>query len=306
MTRPVLVIMAAGMGSRYGGLKQIDPIDADGHIIMDYSVFDAVRAGFRDVIFIIKKENEQSFRSAIGDRLARRVGVHYAFQSLEDIPEGFAVPEGRVKPWGTGHAVRSCRELIRGPFAVINADDYYGPEAFHQIYQYLSSHPDDDKFRYAMVGYILGNTLTENGHVSRGICQVDAQGYLEKIQERTCIVRTEDGAAYSEDDGESFTAVAADSCVSMNMWGFTESIMRELEEGFTRFFREEVPADPMKAEYYLPTAAGDLVRTGQASVKVLPSTDRWYGMTYKEDKKMVEQAMKELKKKGVYPGHLWA
>ncbi len=306
MTRPVLVIMAAGMGSRYGGLKQIDPIDADGHIIMDYSVFDAVRAGFRDVIFIIKKENEQSFRSAIGDRLARRVGVHYAFQSLEDIPEGFAVPEGRVKPWGTGHAVRSCRELIRGPFAVINADDYYGPEAFHQIYQYLSSHPDDDKFRYAMVGYILGNTLTENGHVSRGICQVDAQGYLEKIQERTYIVRTEDGAAYSEDDGESFTAVAADSCVSMNMWGFTESIMRELEEGFTRFFREEVPADPMKAEYYLPTAAGALVRTGQASVKVLPSTDRWYGMTYKEDKKMVEQAMKELKKKGVYPGHLWA
>lgn len=298
--------MAAGMGSRYGGLKQIDPIDADGHIIMDYSVFDAVRAGFRDVIFIIKKENEQSFRSAIGDRLARRVGVHYAFQSLEDIPEGFAVPEGRVKPWGTGHAVRSCRELIRGPFAVINADDYYGPEAFHQIYQYLSSHPDDDKFRYAMVGYILGNTLTENGHVSRGICQVDAQGYLEKIQERTYIVRTEDGAAYSEDDGESFTAVAADSCVSMNMWGFTESIMRELEEGFTRFFREEVPADPMKAEYYLPTAAGALVRTGQASVKVLPSTDRWYGMTYKEDKKMVEQAMKELKKKGVYPGHLWA
>ena len=179
-------------------------------------------------------------------------------------------------------------------------------EAFHQIYQYLSSHPDDDKFRYAMVGYILGNTLTENGHVSRGICQVDAQGYLEKIQERTYIVRTEDGAAYSEDDGESFTAVAADSCVSMNMWGFTESIMRELEEGFTRFFREEVPADPLKAEYYLPTAAGDLVRTGQASVKVLPSTDRWYGMTYKEDKKMVEQAMKELKKKGVYPGHLWA
>ena len=201
MKKPVLVIMAAGMGSRYGGLKQIDPIDSDGHIIIDFSIYDAVRAGFEKVIFIIKRENEQIFRETIGKRAEGLMEVAYVFQELENIPDGFTVPEGRIKPWGTGHAVLSCIDILNGPFAVINADDYYGPEAFKMIYDYLTTHEDDSRYRYTMVGYRLGNTLTENGHVSRGVCTVDSKGYLTGICERTYIVMTPDGAAYSEDDG---------------------------------------------------------------------------------------------------------
>ena len=202
MKKPVLVIMAAGMGSRYGGLKQIDPIDSDGHIIIDFSIYDAVRAGFEKVIFIIKRENEQIFRETIGKRAEGLMEVAYVFQELENIPDGFTVPEGRIKPWGTGHAVLSCIDILNGPFAVINADDYYGPEAFKMIYDYLTTHEDDSRYRYTMVGYRLGNTLTENGHVSRGVCTVDSKGYLTGICERTYIVMTPDGAAYSEDDGQ--------------------------------------------------------------------------------------------------------
>ena len=202
MKKPVLVIMAAGMGSRYGGLKQIDPIDSDGHIIIDFSIYDAVRAGFEKVIFIIKRENEQIFRETIGKRAEGLMEVAYVFQELENIPDGFTVPEGRIKPWGTGHAVLSCIDILDGPFAVINADDYYGPEAFKMIYDYLTTHEDDSRYRYTMVGYRLGNTLTENGHVSRGVCTVDSKGYLTGICERTYIVMTPDGAAYSEDDGQ--------------------------------------------------------------------------------------------------------
>ena len=200
MKKPVLVIMAAGMGSRYGGLKQIDPIDSDGHIIIDFSIYDAVRAGFEKVIFIIKRENEQIFRETIGKRAEGLMEVAYVFQELENIPDGFTVPEGRIKPWGTGHAVLSCIDILDGPFAVINADDYYGPEAFKMIYDYLTTHEDDSRYRYTMVGYRLGNTLTENGHVSRGVCTVDSKGYLTGICERTYIVMTPDGAAYSEDE----------------------------------------------------------------------------------------------------------
>ena len=228
MKKPVLVIMAAGMGSRYGGLKQIDPIDSDGHIIIDFSIYDAVRAGFEKVIFIIKRENEQIFRKTIGKRAEGLMEVAYVFQELENIPDGFTVPEGRIKPWGTGHAVLSCIDILNGPFAVINADDYYGPEAFKMIYDYLTTHEDDSRYRYTMVGYRLGNTLTENGHVSRGVCTVDSKGYLTGICERTYIVMTPDGAAYSEDDGQTLIPISPDERVSMNMWGFSASFMAEL------------------------------------------------------------------------------
>ena len=234
MKKPVLVIMAAGMGSRYGGLKQIDPIDSDGHIIIDFSIYDAVRAGFEKVIFIIKRENEQIFRETIGKRAEGLMEVAYVFQELENIPDGFTVPEGRIKPWGTGHAVLSCIDILDGPFAVINADDYYGPEAFKMIYDYLTTHEDDSRYRYTMVGYRLGNTLTENGHVSRGVCTVDSKGYLTGICERTYIVMTPDGAAYSEDDGQTLIPISPDERVSMNMWGFSASFMAELKKQFSR------------------------------------------------------------------------
>ena len=233
--KPVLVIMAAGMGYRYGGLKQIDPIDSDGHIIIDFSIYDAVRAGFEKVIFIIKRENEQIFRETIGKRAEGLMEVAYVFQELENIPDGFTVPEGRIKPWGTGHAVLSCIDILDGPFAVINADDYYGPEAFKMIYDYLTTHEDDSRYRYTMVGYRLGNTLTENGHVSRGVCTVDSKGYLTGICERTYIVMTPDGAAYSEDDGQTLIPISPDERVSMNMWGFSASFMAELKKQFSRF-----------------------------------------------------------------------
>ncbi len=304
MKKPVLVIMAAGMGSRYGGLKQVDPVDADGHIIMDFSIYDAVRAGFKKVIFIIKRENEQIFRETIGRRVEGILDVTYVFQELENIPDGFAVPEGRVKPWGTGHAVLSCLDVIDGPFAVINADDYYGPGAFSMIYDYLTHHEDDSFYRYTMVGYRLGNTLTENGHVSRGICTVDEDGYLTGIRERTYIVMTPDGAAYSEDDGRTLTAISPDERVSMNMWGFTAGFMKELQAQFAQFLEEDMPKNPLKAEYFLPSVVSRLLDEGKATVRVLHSNDKWYGVTYKEDKAAVMAAIAGLKQQGVYPDRL--
>ena len=300
MKKPVLVIMAAGMGSRYGGLKQIDPVDADGHIIIDFSIYDAARAGFEKVIFIIKRENEAVFRETIGKRAAKLMEVAYVFQDLQAIPEGFAVPEGRIKPWGTGHAVLSCMSAIDGSFAVINADDYYGPEAFKMIYDYLTTHEDDSKYRYTMVGYRLGNTLTENGHVSRGICTVDDKGFLTGICERTYIVMTPDGAAYSEDDGKTFTPISPDERVSMNMWGFTAGFMKELNAQFAEFLSHEMPKNPMKAEYFLPSVVSRLLEDGKATVQVLHSNDKWYGVTYKEDKATVVAAIAALKQRGVY------
>lgn len=300
MNKPVLVIMAAGMGSRYGGLKQIDPIDSDGHIIIDFSIYDAVRAGFEKVIFIIKRENEQIFRETIGKRAEGLMEVAYVFQELENIPEGFSVPEGRIKPWGTGHAVLSCMDSIDGPFAVINADDYYGPEAFKMIYDYLTTHDDDSKYRYTMVGYRLGNTLTENGHVSRGVCTVDDNGYLTGICERTYIVMTPDGAAYSEDDGQTLIPISPEERVSMNMWGFTASFMHALKDQFTDFLANEVPSNPLKAEYFLPSVVSSLLAADKATVQVLHSNDKWYGVTYKEDKSAVVAAIAELKQRGIY------
>lgn len=305
MNKPVLVIMAAGMGSRYGGLKQIDPVDEDGHIIMDFSMFDARRAGFEKVIFIIKKENEADFREAVGDRMSKYMEVSYAFQELSNIPEGYAVPEGRIKPWGTAHAVLSCIDQIDGPFAVINADDYYGQEAFQLIYDYLSSHQDDDKYRYTMVGYHLGNTVTDNGHVARGICDMNEKGELVSIHERTRIEKRDGGIAFTEDDGKTWTFVPADTTVSMNMWGFSKSILEEIRDGFPAFLDQGLKENPMKCEYFLPAVVSGLVEKDQASVAVLKSADKWYGVTYKEDKPVVVAALRRMKEEGLYPMHLW-
>lgn len=305
MNKPVLVIMAAGMGSRYGGLKQIDPVDDEGHIIMDFSMYDARKAGFEKVVFIIKKENEEDFREAIGKRIEKYMEVSYAFQELENLPEGYEVPEGRVKPWGTAHAVLSCIDQIQGSFAVINADDYYGREAFQLIYDYLSAHEDDEKYRYTMVGYKLGNTVTDNGHVARGICDMDANGELVGIHERTRIEKRDGGIAYSEDDGKTWVPVAADATVSMNMWGFTRSILDEIRDGFPAFLDEGLKSNPMKCEYFLPSVVSSLLEADRAVVAVLKSADKWYGVTYKEDKPVVVAALRKMKEEGLYPEHLW-
>jgi hypothetical protein len=302
MKKPVLVIMAAGMGSRYGGLKQIDPVDPEGHIIMDFSIYDAQRAGFEEVVFVIRRENEQLFREAIGDRVSRKMKVKYAFQELSDLPEGFQVQEGRTKPWGTGHAVLSAAAVTDGPFAVINADDYYGEQAFRLIYDYLMNMQEKNWHdRYVMVGYLLKNTLTENGSVSRGICTTSPDGYLETIVERTKIIRTPEGAAFSEDEGASWTGVDPDSIVSMNVWGFPADFMNELKERFPGFLKENLEKNPLKCEIYLPFVVNDLMKEGKARVQVLTTPDLWHGITYHQDKADFEQAVQELKNKGVYP-----
>lgn len=305
MEKPVLVILAAGMGSRYGGLKQIDPIDKHGNKIIDFSIYDAIRAGFKKVIFIIKRENEEDFRSCIGDVVSRYIDVEYVFQELSDVPEGFTVPEGRVKPWGTAHAIYCCRGAIDGPFAVINSDDYYGQSAFQTLYDFLDTHEDDTKYRYAMVGYELGNTLTDNGYVSRGCCITDQNGFLVNIAERTHIEKRAGGAAYTEDDGQTYVPVPLETLVSMNMWGFMPSIMQELDLALKRFFAEEVPANPQKAECFLPIEVDKLLQAGKATVEVLSSKDQWFGVTYKEDKPFVVESIQVLKDQGVYPEKLW-
>ncbi len=305
MKKPVLIIMAAGMGSRYGGLKQIDPVDQDGHIIMDFSIYDAVKAGFEKVIFIIKKENEQDFRETIGDRMAQRIEVEYVFQDIAALPEGFTVPEGRVKPWGTAHAVLSCLSVVDGPFAVINADDYYGQQAFQMIYDYLASHEDTDKYQYTMVGYLLENTLTENGHVARGVCETNADGKLTEITERVRIEKRADGPAYTEDDGATWAPLAGDTVVSMNMWGFTNSMLPEIRDRFAAFLSENLSKNPLKCEYFLPFVVDELIREDKAEVTVLKSKDRWYGVTYREDKPVVVAAIQSLKDQGLYPQKLW-
>ncbi len=305
MQKPVLVIMAAGMGSRYGGLKQIDPIDEQGHIIMDFSIFDAKRAGFEKVVFIIKKENEEDFKAAIGNRIEKVIKVAYVYQDLHNLPEGFEVPEGRVKPWGTAHAVLSAIDEIDGPFVVINADDYYGRDAFHKMYKFLTRTEDDDKYRYAMVGYKLENTLTENGHVARGVCTIDENNHLVQVVERTRIERKDGGAAYTEDDGETWTPIATDSVVSMNLWGFSASFLQEIKNGFAAFLKDGLKNNPLKCEYFLPTVVTNLLESDKATVTVLTSQDKWYGVTYKEDKPFVMDAIKRMKDNGVYPEKVW-
>ena len=305
MKEPVLVVMAAGMGSRYGGLKQIDPIDEYGNIIMDFSIYDAIRAGFRKVVFIIKKENEESFKAAIGDRIAKQIETAYVFQDLTNVPAGYSVPEGRVKPWGTGHAVMSCLGAVDGPFAVINADDYYGSKAFQMAYQFLKENQDGEQYHYMMVGYQLENTLTENGHVARGVCVTDAEGHLVKINERTHIERRGTETAYTEDDGLTWHVIPQGSTVSMNMWGFSASILEELRVRFGIFLEENLEKNPQKCEYFLPFVVDELLLEGRATVQVLKSEDKWYGVTYKEDKPQVVAAIRALKEKGLYPQKLW-
>lgn len=305
MKKPILVIMAAGMGSRYGGLKQIDPVDDQGHIIIDFSMYDAKRAGFEKVVFIIKKEDEADFKEAIGNRIEQYMDVAYVYQDLNNLPEGYSVPEGRVKPWGTAHAVLSSINEVDGPFAVINADDYYGVEAFQLIYDYLSTHEDDDKYRYTMVGYQLKNTVTDNGHVARGVCEMNDQGELVEINERTQIEKHNGTIAYTEDGGETWTELAENTIVSMNMWGFTRSILEEIRDGFPAFLDEGLEKNPMKCEYFLPSVVSNLLGEKKASVAVLTSKDKWYGVTYKEDKPVVVAAMKSMMENGIYPKHLW-
>ena len=308
MNKPVLVIMAAGMGSRYGGLKQLDPVDNDGHIIMDFSMYDAKRAGFEKVVFIIKHEIEEEFKEHVGKRMEKYMDVAYAYQNIDNIPEGYEVPEGRVKPWGTAHAVYSCMDEIDGPFAVINADDYYGVEAFKLIYDYLSTHADDDKYRYTMVGYHLANTVTDNGYVSRGVCETNENGELISVTERTRIEKYNGGVAYTEDDGNTWVQVPDDTTVSMNMWGLTPEFVGLLEEGFVEFF-ENIKGDEakeLKGEYLLPIYIDELLKKGKVSVKLLETQDKWFGVTYKEDKPVVVESFAKLIADGVYRKDLFS
>lgn len=307
MEKPVLVVMAAGMGSRYGGLKQIDPIGSHGEVIVDYSIFDAVKAGFEEVIFVIKKEIEEDFKSIIGDRLAKRVKVRYAYQELEDLPAGYAVPEGRTKPWGTCHAVLSARDLIHGPFAVINADDYYGPQGFKTIYDSLSRTPQESlKYPFVLIGYSIENTLTEHGHVARGVCKVDKDGTLADITEHTRIEKSGEGAVFTEDNGATWTALPKGTIVSMNLWGFTRDFVDEAQKRFERFLEDALQNNPLKGEYFLPSVVNQLLREDKAQVKVLTSPDKWYGVTYKEDKPTVTAAIADKHKSGFYPEPLWS
>lgn len=303
--KPVLIIMAAGMGSRYGGLKQVDRITDTGEIILDFSLYDAMMAGFDKAIFVIKEENRDIFRELVDERAGKYMDIQYTYQKIDDIPEGARIPEGREKPWGTAHAVLSCRHMIDGPFAVINADDYYGPEGFTKVYEYLTTHEDNDKYQYCMIGYRLKNTVTENGHVARGVCETDDDDYLVQVTERTKIMKRPEGISYTENDGKTWNVLHEDTVVSMNFWGFSKSMMEEMENGLPEFFEKSVAANPMKAEYYLPGAADKLVKEGKAQVKVLASSDKWYGVTYKEDKEDVKNALESMKNKGEYPDKLW-
>ncbi|MCI8848538.1 MAG: NTP transferase domain-containing protein [Oscillibacter sp.] len=304
MSKPVLVIMAAGMGSRYGGLKQLDPVGNHGQLIIDYSIYDARRAGFETVIFVIKPEIEADFRACIGDRVSKVMNVKYVFQRKEDLPAGYSVPPERAKPWGTAQAALAARELVDGPFAIINADDYYGPEAYRLIYDYLCRHPDGDIYEYVMVGYLLKNTVTENGYVARGVCGETADHYLREVTERTQIEKGEP-PRFTEDGGQTWTELPGDTIVSMNMWGFNRSFLDEALARFPAFLDKALAENPAKAEYFLPTVVSQLLAENRARVKVLRSEDKWYGVTYQEDKPTVVAAIAEKTKAGLYPDHLW-
>ena len=298
---PKLVIMAAGMGSRFGGLKQMEPVDKEGHSIIDFSMYDARRAGFRDLVFIIKREHDALFRERIGNRMERFFIVEYVYQELTDIPAGCTVPDGRVKPWGTGQAIACCRNVLHGPFAVINSDDFYGRTAFSEIYEFLRT--NDDEHCYAMVGYRVRNTVTEFGSVARGVCEVQ-NGMLMGITERTKIYQRGDHAAYTE-DGEHFVDLPGDTIVSMNIWGFTQPTVSEFWTRLGAFFEKEVPLDPLKREFYLPSVVNQQLEEGTARVRVLPCEEVWYGVTYREDLASVKEAICALKAAGVYEERLW-
>ena len=294
--------MAAGMGSRYGGLKQMDPIGANGEVILDYSVYDAIEAGFDKVIFVIKHEIEEDFKALMQGKYEDRIQIEYAFQNIDNLPEGHTVPDGRVKPWGTGHAVLSCDGMIDGPFAVINADDYYGKETFRLVADELKNSKQDNEF--CMVGFKVENTLTENGHVARGVCQTDGNGYLTDIVERTKIARKDGKICFTEDDGATWTELAEGSTVSMNCWGFGSMMMTELKARFSEFLDKNAD-NLLKCEYFLPFVVDDLLKEDKITVKVMDTTEKWYGVTYKEDKAVVVNALRQKVMDGVYPEKLW-
>lgn len=302
MEKPILVIMAAGLGSRFGGLKQITPVDTNGHPLIDYSIYDAIQAGFDRVVCIIKPEMEKAFNEVITKRLNGKVEVTYAFQTIDRLPKGFAVPEGRTKPWGTAHAVLCAKDAIDAPFCVINADDFYGRSAFETIANFLTK--EVDKQSHAMVGYRVENTLTENGSVARGICEVDANGMLTGVNERTHIEPREGGAAYTE-DGVLFNFVPAGTNVSMNMWGFHPSLLEEIDNRFAPWLAENVPLNPMKCEYFLPLIPNLLIKEHKATVRVLPTQEKWYGVTYSNDMPKVQAALQGMRASGIYPEQLW-
>ena len=305
--KPILVVLAAGMGSRYGGLKQIDPVGAKGEAILDYSLFDAHRAGFETAVIIIKDAIRKDFMDTVGERLKKcPMEIRYAYQELDKLPEGYTVPEGRTKPWGTSHAVLCARNEIDGaPFAVINADDYYGADAFKVIYDFLADNEDGEKYSYCMVGYELGKTVTDNGSVARGICETDESGYLTEVTERTKIEKYEGGIHFTEDDGATWTDVAADTTVSMNMWGYTASFIDEVEARFPAFLDKVLGKNPGKAEFFLPSTVSELLGENKATVKVLHSADKWFGVTYAADKPVVVAALKDMTAQGKYPEGLW-
>ena len=300
-----LVVMAAGMGSRFGGLKQIEPVGPGGQAIIDFSVYDAKMAGFNKVVFIIKHEIEKEFKEMVGARIEKMIDVEYAFQEIDMLPDGFICPEDRVKPWGTAHAIYCAREKVNTPFAVINADDYYGKQAFREIYNYLLTVKDGAKADFCMVGYRLGNTVTDNGSVARGVCNVDGNDYLTTIDERTRIEKYEGGIHFTTDDGATWEDLAADTPVSMNMWGFTASFLRKIEADFPWFFAELVPNNPAKAEMFLPLTVSRMLADDTCSVKVLRTADKWYGVTYAADKPVVVAALADMTQKGLYPDGLW-
>ena len=301
--KPVLVVMAAGMGSRYGGLKQIDPVGNCGEAILDYSLYDAHEAGFETAVIVIKEAIKKDFMDTVGKRLQNApIEIRYAYQELDMLPDGYSVPEGRTKPWGTCHAVLCAKAAVDGaPFAVINADDYYGKSAFQVIYNYLSTAKDGEKYDYCMVGYELGKTVTEHGSVARGVCETDENDYLTVINERTKIEKYAGGIHYTEDDGVTWTDLSDVTTVSMNMWGFTSAFMDEVEAGFPAFLDKALASGNLKAEYFLPGMVSELLSEGKITVKVLTSPDKWYGVTYAADKPMVVAALKGMGEQGLYP-----
>lgn len=304
MKKTSLVIMAAGLGSRYGGIKQLEPVGPSGEIIMDYSIYDAIRAGFDRIVFIIRKDLEHDFKEIIGNRIAEKIEVDYVFQEVDNLPEGFEKPADRTKPWGTGQAILSCQGVVREPFAVINADDYYGKEAFERIHTFLINTEDHaDKYKFCMAGFVLGNTLSENGTVTRGVCKVSKNGMLLDINE-TRNIKREGNIAIAEDSEGRRIELDINGAVSMNMWGFTTGLLEELQIEFVKFLNE-ISGNELKAEYLLPEVVGNLVKMDKAEVFVLKTNDKWFGVTYKEDKEMVMESFKSLVKQGLYPNKLF-
>lgn len=301
---PALIVMAAGMGSRFGGLKQITPLGPCGEMIIDYSVHDALEAGFKRVVFVIKHEIEELFKEMVGSRIEKYCDVDYVFQELDELPEGYSIPEGRKKPYGTGHAVWCCRNVVKGPFAVINSDDYYGKEGFRKLYEFITAPSADGKKHLAMAGYILENTLTENGSVSRGVCEIDKDGKILSLVERTKIELRDGKAMFTEDDGESWTELDRKAYVSMNCWGFPAGVFPYFEKKFIEFM-DNIGSNPVKAEFYLPFIANAMAAEGLADITVLPTHDRWYGVTYPEDKEKVMAALKKMADDGVYATPVW-